>query len=554
MALSTIPYLSDPDAVDTKSISYLEMEQKWDLIHDLRGGTLRMQDAGKKWLPPNNGEELDEFTNRLCRAVLFNGYKKTISEHAARPFAKPVRLLNSESLGEFLGTIESDVDGTKKDLTAFAQEVLEAGLDYGLTHCLVDFPRMSRDATLADRRRLGLRAKFIHVTPPQILGHDTIELEDGTTVLDQIRIYEESVRKVGEFGQEKIRRVRVYTRTSWQVWETTDSGASVTDLTADPAGIDPDRGPGEGVNAVTSGGFKLKDFGDHLLGMVPLVTYYTNRAGFLAGVPPFEDLAQLNKAHWQSTASHRNYLDFARIGMLAAYGFTEDEINGALTFSSRRLVRTSRGADEAKLEVVEHTGDAIKAGERDLTKLEEQMEVLGNEPLQQRTAGVSATGEVRDENRGRSRLQTWVRDEETFLRACYEMAAAWEGSTLDDDFGVVIFSDFGIATRGAAEFESLREMRKEGDLSRETLLSEGQRRGFFGEAWTVEDELTRIEKEDEEARRRAAEAAAAIVEAQREAGEADNEDDESADGNGQDQESAPNESGLLDDSSPDAVT
>ena len=51
----------DINRVDTLSIVYKSMQEHWDLLHDLHGGTLRMQQASTKCLPREPEVDIQSF-------------------------------------------------------------------------------------------------------------------------------------------------------------------------------------------------------------------------------------------------------------------------------------------------------------------------------------------------------------------------------------------------------------------------------------------------------------------------------------------------------------
>lgn len=532
--------MANENRVDYKSRAYLDMEELWDLIDDLLAGTKAMRQAAHKWLPKKGKEEDQDWTNRVAQSFLFNGYEKTLDELASKPFEKPVTLEGADSLSEFLSLVEDDVDRSGQNLTEFAREVFHEALHRGVTHVLVDFPRVAEGATLEDRRNMRARPIFIHVQAPRLLGWQTERLEDGSEVLSQIRVFEETIEPDGLYGEKTVERIRVYTRSTWEIHERiADDARSLGDTLATGYGPDPNPGPDEDLAAL-GGGFEKVSEGTHTFGEIPLLTLYTKRAGLLIGKPVFENVAQINLAHFQSASRQRAYLDFARLGTVVLLGFSEQDMEEGVTWGVNRFIRSGAGPQEASVEVVEHRGEAIAAGERDLEKLEHQMQLLGTAPLVQRAAAMTATGEARDEEAGMSKVESWVRAIESLLYGAYEYAAKWLEEELPENFAVNVYDDFGITQRGQDEARLLFDLHGAGAITKETLLRELKRRGYFEEAFEVEQELDRLEEEGPPL---SAVGAAAVAAGAAEA-EADDEDDEPAPAN--------DESTLPDDEDPDA--
>ncbi len=454
------------DLIDTPVIDYLRMADRWDLLHDLLGGTFTMRAAAEKWLPKEEEESTKGYEVRRERSFLFNAYKNSIRRVVSKPFAKPVVVTGK--LSERLAMIEKDVDRLGTDLTQLSRNMFEAGITYGLTHVLVDFSRMAPGATLADEQESEARPTFVHVKPPDLIGwRSEIDFVKGGRKLTQIRILEHSVEPEGMFIDKEVTRIRVFSEVDWQLWRSIvlDTGKKI---------------------------FMLEDGGPHSFGAVPLATFYVERTGLLTADPPLEDLAEMNLMHWQSSSDQRNYLRFIRMGLLLATGFDKKEIDKGITIGVNRML--SSGNPDADLKYVEHEGKASEAGRTDLQDTEEQMEVLGAQPLIQRSVR-TATQRMIDESRVDTDAQAWVGGLENTLVEMYRMAGRWIGEELPNDFKTDVNNDFGISQKKIEDTKNLIEMRKLGEISRETFLTEIRKLGTLSEGVDIEEEMARIQDE-----------------------------------------------------------
>lgn len=451
--------------VDSPNIEYLRMSERWGLIHALMGGTKAMREGRTKWLSQEPRESSEAYNNRLNRSYLYNSFRDTIEKLVSKPFSRPVLCLGdkSDQTDEWI----QNMDMNGRNLTQFARDVFTAGVTYGCSHILVDFPSFSPTATLADEREAGVRPLFIHVNPTQVLGWRTETESNGKQVLTQVRIHERKTEPDGPFGDKEVDYIRVYTTTSWELWRK-DESSDEEDYT-------------------------LIDSGEHSFGGIPIVTYYVSRTGTMTASPPMDDLAWLNLAHWQSMSDQRNILRFARVGVLFAAGFSEEEMEEGLTIGPNQLIRSTNA--DAKVSYVEHNGNAIESGQHDLDKLEERMKVLGLQPIVQRSGNQTATGRVLDESRTHTSIQAWIRSLENTLRKAFEMAAQWTKTELPESFTIDINNDFGLSERIGDDIRSLIEMRKAALLSGDTFLREVKRRGLLSEVVDVEAELGAIEEE-----------------------------------------------------------
>jgi hypothetical protein len=465
--------MKSENKVDSHCLDYVDMAKHWTLIQDLMGGTLAMRAASTTWLPMEEGEESTGYTARLNRSILFGGFKDTVENLSSKPFARAINLQNNDSLPEQLQALENNADRTGKSLTQFAREVMESAIQYGLCHILVDYPaiRPTGDEdipSLATQQQQDIRPYFVKIEAPSLIGWRIATDETGKPILTQIRIQEDTVEPDGEYGEERVERIRVLFPDKWELHTKRSGGDWVRE---------------KGVISGNSVG-------------IPLVTFYINPTGQLTAMPPFEDLAFLNLAHWQSDSDQRNILRFARVGLLAMTGLTDEDMERKIVWGPNRVFRTT--STDADIKYVEHSGKAIEAGRKDLEQLVESMEVLGLQPLMERGQGKTATGRAMDEARQESSIQSWIRNLERALLKCYEIAAAWVGTQeLPEDFAIDIFSDFGISIRGTEDIDKLIDMREKSMISHETFLREIKRRATLSDSVDIEDEISKVAEEQE---------------------------------------------------------
>ena len=456
---------STDDAVDAPCIAWNDMAAHWPLILDLLGGTPAMRAAGKRWLPQERAESMVQYAARLDRSILYGAFKDTVKRLSGKPFSRPVTLdLDAEEEPELLTALMENADLQGRGMTQLARDVYEDGVTYGLGHILIDFPAIGRELTLAEERSMGVRPYMTRISPVDLIGWRHEPGTNGERKLIEIRFRERVVVPDGEFGQKVAYRIRVVRPNEWQLWQEDDEGD-----------------------------FKLVEQGANTLGIVPLVTFYANRTGDMEALPPLEDLAWLNLAHWQSLSDQRNILRFARVGILFGSGFQEEEVEQGITIGPTQMIASTN--PEARLQYVEHSGAAIQSGERDLEQLEARMETLGLTPFIERTGNQTATGRVLDESKSQSAVQTWVRDLENALEQAIEIAAGWQKVELPE-YAVNIFSDFTITQSRDGDAKLLLAMRAAGEISHATFLNEIKRRGILSDAVDAAEEADALGDED----------------------------------------------------------
>jgi hypothetical protein len=457
---------------DATTPDYDAMWQRWRLVRDLLGGTLAMRAAQTDWLPKEEKETHPDYLKRLNRSVLYGAFEDTVETLSGKPFIRPVVVSADDDLSEQMYALVENTDMTGQNITTFARQAFTSAVSYGLVHILVDYPRTRGDESMAEERTAGYRPWFVMIEAPDLLYWSVDYDQYGRPRLDKIRFRE--VRPIEDpddpYRVENQAVIREYTRTDWRVYTETEKG-EWTVLPGD-----------EGTHTFPDG--------------VPVVTYYTNRSGYMTATPPLEKLAWTNLAHWQSDSDQRNILRFARLGFVFGAGISNADLEAQeFVIAPNRFLHSEN--PDAKVGYVEHSGKAIESGQRDLERLEERMEVLGLQPLLRRVSQSTATGQAINEGRASCDLQAWVRDLEGALEAAFEMATKWNPQALGElpaGFSVDIFTEF-VVLNNSSDLAGLLQARRERVISLPTTIDEIKRRGILSEALSTEDEVEAVESE-----------------------------------------------------------
>ena len=438
----SFPVPGSQQRIDTPNYEWLDMWEYWRLPYSLWGGTKRMRKAGKYYLPQEPGETDQSYEARVQKTFLYNAYRRSIQSLAGQPFIKPVTVHNLPTELEYL---LDDADSMGNSLTEVAHNLLIDGLHYGKYHVLVDYPSVDGNITLRDQRELNIAPYFNTVSPLNLIGWES-ERVGGMNALLNIRIKEYSIEPVDEYQELLITRVRVYK---------------------------PDEVEVHAIYGRESGDFDVEGVSDNTLGRVPLITGYVEKTGFMSSRPPLEDLAWLNLRHWQSSSEQNVILHATRVPIFFASGFEEGELENT-TIGPYRGISTTN--DSANIRYIEHEGNAITAGERDLEKIEKQMEKMGSDILQQK--GVSrqtATARQIDKSESLSVMQLAVRELEHSLEKAIQIAGDWINVDASD-VKVTIGDDLSVPTE-ANSVDDLMNLHDRGKIDDEQLVFELKRRG-----------------------------------------------------------------------------
>ncbi len=433
---------------------------RWAMARALMGGTSAMRAAGEAYLPRYEAEDPASYRTRLARAVLLPAFEEAVREIAGRVFARPVTL--GEDVPPRLRAWLEDADLLGNALHGVAGRWFTEALITGIAWLQVDMP----DAKTPEARR---RPYLVPLAAEDVVaayadGGDGAG--DGTWRLSHARVRHGTIRRDG-FGERRMDMVHVLEPGRHEVWTRSDSGWQCT---------------AEGRTGLNA---------------VPLVPLRLGPPlGPFAARPPLEGLAHLNIAHWQSASDQRNILTLGRFAMLALSGPAPEGPEGeSLAVGPKTFLQTPDPS--ARWYYVEPAGTAIAAGERDLERLEAQMDRLALEPLVSRPGTVTATAAAIASSRAHSAVQSWAQSLRDGLEQALLLMARWVGEPQGGS--VHVNTDFA-DPRASTDLDALEAARERGDLSRATLLGELKRRGVL--SWSFDP--------DADARHLATEAAGSL--------------------------------------------
>lgn len=443
--------MTEPATVATKHPDLTDAETTWALPRTLMGGTAAMRAAGTNYLPREAAESEPSYSARVNRSVLFNAFGKTIQDMSGRVFAKDIVI--DDDVPKQIATWSENIDLTGTHLNVFAAKVFADAMVTGAAHILADTP-----ADPGENRATQARPYLIHIPQEAVIGWGTAQTPDGVKLVSFrfMEVHEEA----SGFEVRRIPQIKVLLPKAFQIWRKDVKGEK----------------------------WVLHQDGLRGIDEIPLATVYLNRAAFMVGKPPLQDLADLNVAHWQSDSDQRSILHVARVPILFGAGFPEDS---KLVIGSASLTRSTDPS--AKLSYVEHSGAAISSGRDDIKDLEFRMQAMGLQLLVAQPKQ-TATGEVRDDVKENSRLAQWA----TALQDCIENAfgfMALLGGLGSEGGSVEVNKDYGITARGSVDIQAIIAAHAAGLMSRETALKEFLRRGFISADLDVEGEIERVAEE-----------------------------------------------------------
>lgn len=468
--------------VETISPAFARQHEDQQLPHDLLGGTKAMIRAGARYIAKERGEDQEDYRIRLDRTVLFNVYKRTLRYLGGQVFEKAVSL--GEDAGGRFQAFTEDVDKQGHNLTVWGRGVFEHGLNDGVTFCLVDFSKVPtrrvngrieyqrQDGTWATKteaadRENGWSPYFIHVPTESVLA-GRMDYKDGRAYVSHFRYMATLEKPDGPWGTQRYQQIRAFFydqsgNVVWQTWENESDGGKDFIMTED---------------------------GTLSIGVIPVAVFMPGdkRTGMTAE-PALIDLAELNKRHWQATSSQFNLMEYVRrppwfgnkLGIVKEGGERE------VTFGPNCLCLAEQ--DGAFLQSVGIDPGSVAAGRQELADLEDRMALYGLQLLQPKTGAITATESLRDAEENNSTLKAWALQFQDFLENAMKYVALWWGES--DGPSVKINTDFA----NALDASFLLEMRRAGEISRETFLGMVKGMGILPDDFDVQEEANKLARD-----------------------------------------------------------
>jgi hypothetical protein len=429
------------------SQDYRDLETTLRLPYALIGGTDAMRAEGERFLPREERESVKDYESRLNRTFLFGGYERTVSILTGEIHDKSISL--QKETPEQIKNLSFNIDNQGRNLTRFSKDFTEQAIINGTGWILVDAPPLPRDnegneikTTVDDDKRLNRRPYWVNVTALNFLG---CKIQDGELI--QVRIKEIVQEDDGEFATEDIEQIRVLYPGRWEVYREQERE------------------------------WYLFDQGTSPLNKIAIVPLFTGRkkSDFTAK-PPLTGLAELNQQHWISSSDQNNILHIARVPILFGKRLQTDD-NGKVIVSIHNLIHSQD--DGADLRYVEHSGQAMSDGWKDLAMIKEAMALWGLELISSdRSGDITATERAMTGAKTGSFLNAVALDLQDVLNSAIELTCEILG--VDYTGGATVNTDFSLALNNF-DTNTLLNAFKNGLLDRATTIDEMKRRGVISE-------------------------------------------------------------------------
>jgi hypothetical protein len=370
---SFVVHEGDTDSPAFVSSYYGAMVDTWKMSRELMIGTRAVRDNASARIPKYAAETESDWSVRVSRTEVHPMFKVTVKGLAGLVCRKDVKL-RDDVPAEIVSHAEN-IDGQGTAFPVFCKQLLTDGLQTGIFGVLVDCkPAPVREdgkkLSQEEEAQLGVRPYWVHYTVENILSIRTAVDRAGFLVLRQIVLHECVENPVGDFGYSELHQYRVFRR-----YLDRPDGEQVTFQLYQ---LDP--------NAKGRGKDDIKPVGNEdqvrNVNAIPFAFFYIGeRTGPGKALPPLEDLMYTNVAHTQVLSDHRHSLHTASVPILVFIGAkvpkVRDESSGEEAQATIGPTDALEAPKDARIEYVEHSGQALSSSREELKDLEARAATQG---------------------------------------------------------------------------------------------------------------------------------------------------------------------------------
>jgi hypothetical protein len=370
----------DPnDPAAPTSIYRLQAEQ-WGEIGLCMGGNAEIRRNAYRLIPQLSKEKDPCYARRL-QHVLYSPYmQRIIAAAVGLILRKPITLKGGNE--EWWEEWRENCDRQGNNLDNYSKNLLTQALAYGHCCSLADNTADTTIQTLGDQYEQGVMPFLTIVHPRQLIGWRE-DIRSTGSIVQQVRILEETTEPDGKFGVKTIRQVRVLEPGKFEVYRRRNQ------LVDD----EPTLAAGPGIPDASGGNTWEVVEGDNVdLDRIPLSAVYSGRNGTFLSRPPLRDVAFINLQHTRVQSKLLHALDVAGFPILTLIGWDDTSSSVDADVTSALALPIGGGAS-----YTEPASSAFSATQEELRSLEEQMANLGIAILaQQKMVGETAAAKQLD--------------------------------------------------------------------------------------------------------------------------------------------------------------
>lgn len=429
---------------------------EWEKCRDCKGGEDVIKAAKEKYTPKLGGHDANEYANYVNRGSFYNATARTVQGLTGAIMRKEPKLEEAGALKDVLDHIT--LDGLS--FNAVAGRTVESVLSYAYFGILVDMPDRGGVPywTLYEPFSIVSASEIKIGNVKKLSGMILEESIEEPSAADKYEIKSKTQIRELYLDEKGLLACRIWTKER-EKWVFVDQ-------------VEP-RNKGKRLDFIP-----FVPFGP----MVNLPLPHDK--------PPILDLVNINLAHWRTDVDYRHGLHWCALPTLYALGLDKDE---KLAVGGGKVIRSSN--ENAKVGMVEFTGQGLGAIVTSLERFEKQMAILGARLLEGQRAGVEAAETARIRQSGEAAtLKTIAEATGDGLSTALRYTAFWMGAP-NAKPRASMNKDFISETMSAPELVALLQARQAGEISRDTFLYNLMMGEILPEGRTIEEEKDLIETE-----------------------------------------------------------
>lgn len=427
-----------------------------------------VKNAGKEFLPMLPNETKKQYEFRVQCGKFTNVYRDIVETLASKPFAEEIKVVEGEGnpIPEQIKEFIEDVDGDGNNLTVIASQYFFNGINDAIAWISVDYPNAEGVRTIEQARAANIRPFWSIIQAINVLDA-RVTVIGGAQVLTYIKVFEPA-------GGDDLNRVRIFERLEngviqWQVYAYKD-------------GDEP----------------QLEDDGVLSIDEIPFVPFITGRRdgkSFYV-LPPLRDAVDLQRTLYKQESA----LEYAKImtayPMLSASGvkpkLDADGNPVPISVGPQTVLYAPRdgNGNVGSWSYVEPSAQSLTFLAADVKETKQDLRELGKQPLTAQ-AGLTVITTAYAAGKSKSAVRAWGNGLKDALENLLVITCKWYNITPEQyDPEVSVYDDYDDLSE--EDFTSVIEMRRNGDISRETLWTEGVRRGILSAEFDSDTEDDRI--------------------------------------------------------------
>lgn len=425
-------------------------------------GAESVASAGVDLLPKLPGETSAQYTFRLSCSKFTNIYADIVDSLAAKPFEEEIKLAGQSQPQEILDFIEN-VDGDNNNLTVFAAQYFYNGINDAISWIFVDYPNPTETIrTRAEARAAGLRPFWSIVLALNVL-EARVKTINGNVVLSYIRVLEP-----GDPNHVRVFERQEDGRIEWRLHKIENNIPSLVD---------------EGVLSID------------VIPFVPFITGRRDGKSFYI-VPPLKGAVTLQEVLYRQESALEYAKTMTAFPMLSASGVSPQKGPDGnplpITVGPQTVLYAPRdgNGDAGSWSYIEPNAGSLKFLADDLKETKQDLRELGKQPLTAQ-AGLTVITTAYAAGKSRSAVKQWGLALKDALENALVITSKW--LNLDYDPEVSVYDDYDDLSE--EDFNSVLEMRKNGDISQQTVWTEAKRRGILSAEFTPDEETQALLEE-----------------------------------------------------------